>query len=211
MIRVLIAEDHGVVREGLAALIDAEPGMEVAGLARNGVEAVAEVHRLQPDVVLMDLVMPHIDGVEAIAQIVAADLSTKILVLTSFTEDDKALRAIRAGATGFLPKDSSSEELCNTIRDVHLGKLSIHSSISLRVLQQLRNPASSRDSETLSEREIDVLRLIARGLTNREIADTIAVTERTVTTHVTNILTKLQLTNRTQLAVYAVKEGLLDM
>jgi len=208
-IRVLIAEDHTVVREGLCALIEARPEMEVVGQAADGVEAVRQAHALRPDVILMDLVMPRKGGVEAIAEIKAEQPETRILVLTSFAEDQLAFEAIKAGATGYLLKDTSSRELLQAIHDVYRGELSLHPSTALKVIRALHRPAEpTQAGAALTGREVEVLKLVAQGLSNQEIGLKLGVSERTVTTHVSSILGKLHLANRTQAALYAVHEGL---
>ncbi|MGD1992725.1 MAG: response regulator transcription factor [Anaerolineae bacterium] len=208
-IRVLIVDDHAVVREGLRALIETEPGMELAGEAADGVEAVTRALALQPDVILLDLMMPRKGGIEAIGEIMQANTSARILVLTSFAEDDKVFPAIKAGALGYLLKDASPAELLQAIRDVYRGEPSMHPTIARKLMRELRRPAGLPPTEEpLTEREVEVLQLLARGLSNQEIADELVVSERTVRTHVSNILGKLHLANRTQAALYALREGL---
>lgn len=208
-IQVLIVDDHAVVREGLRALIETEPGMGLAGEATDGDEAVAQAVALQPDVILLDLMMPRKGGIEAIGEIMAADASARILVLTSFAEDDKVFPAIKAGALGYLLKDASPSELLQAIRDVCRGEPSMHPTIARKLMRELRRPAELPPTEEpLTEREVEVLQLLARGLSNQEIADELVVSERTVRTHVSNILGKLHLANRTQAALYALREGL---
>ena len=208
-IRILIADDHAIVRRGLRTLIASEDGMEVAGEAADGAHAVALARALQPDVVLMDLVMPQLSGLEAIAQIVAHNPRARILVLTSFAEDDKVFPAIKAGALGYLLKDTSPEQLLQAIYDVHRGRSSLHPSIALKVIRELNDPpALPPTASPLTPREVEVLRLVARGMTNQEIAQELVLSERTVGNHVGNILGKLHLANRTQAALYALREGL---
>lgn len=208
-IRILIADDHTIVREGLAALIETEPGMEVIGTVADGIEVVAKARLLDPDVILLDLVMPRQDGVAAITQIRRDNPDARILVLTSFSDDEKVFPAIKAGASGYLLKDSSPQELLLAIRHTHSGAMALHPTIAGRLIRGANLPEElPADEEPLSRREVEVLRLVARGLTNPEIAGKLVVSERTVSTHMTNILKKLQLANRTQAALYAHQKGL---
>jgi NarL family two-component system response regulator LiaR len=208
-IRVLVAEDHPIVREGLRTLIASEPGMALVGEAADGIEAVAKARALRPDVILMDLMMPRMSGLEAIGEIKADQPEVSILVLTSFAEEDKIFPAIRAGALGYLLKDSSPEQLLRAIRDVHRGEPSLHPTIALKMIRELDHAASqARSASPLTDREIQVLKLVAQGLTNQEIADRLVISEWTVRTHVRNILGKLHLANRTQATLYALREGL---
>ena len=211
-IRIFIAEDHAIVRQGLRALLATEADVEVVGEAANGREAVAEVARLRPDVVLMDLVLPEVDGIEATRRITAAWPDVRILVLTSFATDDKVFPAIKAGARGYLLKDSSPDDLVRAIRQVHRGESSLHPSIARKVLQELaRGSQRPPTKEPLTPREVEVLRLVARGLGNQQIADALALSEATVRTHVSTILGKLHLATRTQAALYALREGLASL
>ncbi|MBN1979053.1 MAG: response regulator transcription factor [Anaerolineae bacterium] len=210
-IRVLIVDDHAVVREGLRALIDVQPDMELVGEAADGVEAVDRACALRPDVMLLDLVMPRKGGLEAITEIKERDPDARILVLTSFAEDDKVFPAIKAGAMGYLLKDSSAPELIRAIRDVYQGEPTMHPIIARKLVRELQRPLepdTPRTEEPLSEREVEVLRLVARGLSNQEIGNILFISERTVRTHVGNILDKLHVANRTQAALYALREGL---
>ena len=208
-IRILIADDHAVVRHGLRALIATEPDMELVGEASDGVEAVDLYARLQPDVTLMDMAMPRKTGLEAICDIKRADPEARILVLTSFAEDDQVFPAIKAGATGYLLKDAAPRELLQAIRDVERGDVSLHPTIARKLVGELKRPPDLPPAEEqLTEREVQVLALVARGLSNQEIADQLFIGERTVRTHVSNILGKLHLANRTQAALYAQREGL---
>ncbi len=211
-IRVFIAEDHAIVRKGVRALLATEDGVEVVGEAADGREAVDGVAQLRPDVTLMDLAMPEIDGIEAIRRITAARPDARILVLTSFATDDKVFPAIKAGARGYLLKDSGPEELVRAIRQVHRGEASLHPGIARKVLDELSR-ASERPptAEPLTARELEVLRLVARGLGNRQIAAALGLSEATVRSHVSTILGKLHLASRTQAALYALREGLASL
>ena len=211
-IRLLIADDHTIVRKGLKVLLATEPDMQVVGEADNGVEAVEKASALKPDVILMDLVMPKMDGIEATRTITASLPGARILVLTSFAADDKVFPAVKAGALGYLLKDSSPEELLEAIRKVHRGEPSLEPSIARKVLQELSNPGQGKPTtDPLTEREMEVLRLIAQGMSNKEIAAAIFVAEWTVRSHVSNILAKLQLASRTQAALYALRSGLASL
>jgi len=211
-IRLLAADDHAVVREGLRALIDTERGMELVGEASDGDEAVGKAQALQPDVVLLDLVMPRSGGIEAIGEIRRVAPDARILVLTSFAEDDKVFPAIKAGAQGYLLKDASPAELLRAIREVYRGEPSMHPTIARKLMVELQRSSDLPPTEDpLTEREAEVLGLVAQGLTNQEIADRLYVSERTVRTHVSNILSKLHLANRTQAALYALRKGLASL
>ncbi|MFW6115718.1 MAG: response regulator [Chloroflexota bacterium] len=207
-IRILIADDHAVVREGLRALIDTEPGMDLVGEAADGLEAVEKCRALSPDVILLDLVMPRQGGIEAIREIKQENPAVRILVLTSFAEDEKVFPAIKAGAHGYLLKDSSPQELLQAVRDTYRGEPSMHPTIARRLMREIQRPSELPPAEEpLTGREAEVLGLVAQGLTNQEIADKLYVSERTVRTHVSNILGKLHLANRTQAALYALRKG----
>ena len=213
-IRVVIADDHTVVRKGLRALLATESDIEVVAEAEDGHAAVAWVERLDPDVVLIDLVMPGGDGIDAIRHILARRPDTRILVLTSFAGDDKIFPAIQAGAAGYLLKDASPEELIHAIRQVHRGESSLSPSVARKVLQEVSVPSPrSRDVSpaSLTPRELDVLRLVARGRANQAIADTLSVSEATIRNHVSAILGKLHLASRTEAALYALREGLASL
>lgn len=216
-IRLLIVDDHTVIREGLVALLGGKPDIEIVGLAADGLEAVALARRHQPDVVLLDLMMPRQDGLTTIPQLLQDRPETRILVLTSFGQDEQIFAAIKAGALGYLLKDSSAQELVRAIRDVARGELTLHPAIARRLLGEVRRlpaPESAGERsagpalEALTEREAEVLRLLAEGLSNQEIAQTLTLSERTVGAHVSHILRKLHVASRTQAALYAVREGL---
>ena len=211
-IRVLIADDHAIVRKGIRALLATEPDIQVLGEARNGSEAITLAQRLEPEVILMDLVMPEVDGITAIQHIRASLPGTCILVLTSFATDDKILPAIKAGALGYLLKDSGPEDLVRAIRQVHRGESSLHPQVARKLLEELSDTSHPLDSaEVLTEREIEVLRLVAQGRSNQDIAVALSISEATVRTHVSHILSKLRLTSRTQAALYALREGLASL
>jgi len=211
-IRVLIADDHAIVRKGIRALLATEPDIEVVGEAASGQEAIAETQRLRPDVVLMDLLMPELDGIDVIRRINQRQPETRILVRTSFATDDKIFPAIKAGALGYLLKDSSPEELAQAIHQVHRGESSLHPVIARKVLQELSRPSEHPPTpDPLTPREVEVLQLVAQGRSNQEIADLLVISETTVRTHVSNILNKLHLASRTQAALYALREGLASL
>ena len=205
-VRVLIVDDHPVVREGLRTFLELQPDLEFVGEAADGVEALDKVGQLLPDVVLMDLVMPRMDGITTIRQIKALSPSTRILVLTSFSEDDKVFPAVKAGAHGYLMKDIRPAELAEAIRSVHSGEPSLHPEIAKKLMHQLAEGEEGETREELTLRETEVLRLIAGGHSNKEIASALYISEKTVKTHVSNILQKLHLADRTQAALYAVRQ-----
>ena len=209
VISVLIVDDHTVVRDGLQALISAEPSMHVVAAVGDGIEAVEFVKKLNPDVVLMDLVMPHMDGIQATIEIKKDNPDARILILTSFAEDHQVFAAIKSGATGYLMKDSSSEELIQAIRDIYKNKPVLQPEVAKRLMLDIRSQDDqSSQTKALTDREIEILEQVALGKTNQEIADVLFVSERTVRTHITNILAKLGLSNRTQAALYALREGI---
>jgi NarL family two-component system response regulator LiaR len=211
-IQVLIVDDHPVVRWGTRALLNEAEDIEVVGEAGNGREAVEQVERLKPHIVLMDLVIPEIDGIEATREISSNYPQSRILVLTSFVSDDKVISTFKAGATGYLLKDADPGDLIKAIHEVHRGEASLHPSIARMVLKELNGAATKYPpAEALTERELKVLSLLATGLENQEIARQLGIAEVTVRTHISHILTKLQLTNRIQATLYALKEGLVSL
>jgi NarL family two-component system response regulator LiaR len=212
VIRILVADDHAVVRKGIRAMLEIVPDIEVAGEAAHGREAVAEVDKLQPDVILMDLVMPKMDGIEAIRRIKAHQPEARILVLTTFAGEEQIFPAIKAGALGYHLKDSSPEDLVQAIRQVYHGESSLHPVIARKVLQELSRPSERPPTpDPLTAREVEVLRLVAQGRGNRDIAEKLVITEATVRTHVSNIMSKLHLASRTQAALFALREGLASL
>ena len=213
-ITVLVVDDHIIVRKGIRALLATEPDIEVIGEATNGREAITQTEKLGPDIILMDLVMPELDGIEAIQHITDNNPQVRIVVLTSFATDEKVFPAIKAGALGYLLKDSAPEELVQAIRQVYRGESSLHPTIARKLLQEISRPPQPQKpptTEPLTEREVSVLKLIAQGLSNQDIADQLVISEATVRTHVSNILSKLHLASRTQAALYALREGLASL
>ncbi len=213
-INVLVVDDHLIVRKGIRALLATEPDLTVVGEATNGKEAIAQNEALHPDVILMDLVMPEMDGIDAIKHITGQNPEARIVVLTSFATDEKVFPAIKAGALGYLLKDSAPEELVHAIRQVQRGESSLHPTIARKLLQEMSRPPQPPKpptTEPLTERELAVLKLVAQGLSNQDIADDLVISEATVRTHVSNILGKLHLASRTQAALYALREGLASL
>ena len=216
-IGVLLVDDHAVVRQGLRMFIEMQPDMQVLGEGSNGLEAVELSARLNPDVILLDLLMPGMDGVEATRKIIEHFPQARVLILTSFGEDDKIFPAIRAGAQGYLLKDIQPQDLVQAIRETFQGKAQLHPDVARRLMQAVSGavpvavakPTSLlKDLQELTEREREVLELIARGLTNHEIAEKMVISEKTVKTHVSNLLDKLGLEDRTRAAIWALKHGL---
>lgn len=211
-IRVLIADDHHVVRGGIRALLETEEDIDVIDEAADGIETVLKTRSLNPDVILMDLMMPRKTGIEAIEEIKQEDPDARILVLTSYSDDEKVFAAIKAGALGYLLKETSTKELLQAIHDVYRGESSLHPAIARKLIRELNRPSNLPPAdEPLTEREIEVLVFVARGYSNQDIANALFISERTVRTHVSNILSKLHLANRTQAALYALKEGLTNL
>lgn len=208
-IRIFITDDHAIVRKGLRTLIEGESGMELVGEAADGVEASMKIPVLQPDVILMDLVMPRQGGLETIIQIKEELPDARIMVLTSFAEEEQVFAAIKAGALGYLLKDSSPDQLVQAIHDVYRGESSLHPAIALKLIRELRQPSDLPPTDDpLTDREVEVVKLVAQGLTNQEIAESLFISERTVGNHIGSILGKLHLANRTQAALYALRKGL---
>jgi NarL family two-component system response regulator LiaR len=211
-ITVVLVDDHQIVRQGVRALLETQPDITVVGEASSGEEGVRLCADQAPDAVLMDLVMPGMNGVEATRQIKQQSPRTQVIVLTSYHEDEHILPAIRAGALSYLLKDVSPAELLDAVRKAALGETTIHPRIAAKMMQALHGPGEKEDSSfaDLSRREIEVLRLIAEGMPNAAIAEALFISEKTVKSHVGNILSKLHLADRTQAAVYAWRSGLVD-
>jgi two-component system, NarL family, response regulator LiaR len=212
-IKVVIVDDHEVVRQGLRGFLEVQEDFELVGEAADGITAVEMVKKLSPDVVLMDLVMPRLDGIEAIRQIKANNPNAKVIALTSFTDDNKVFPAIQAGASSYLLKDISPNNLAEAIRAAYRGEVRLHQDITRKLMEQLASSANSSlfiKTGGLTERELEVIRLVAQGRNNIEIAHVLVISEKTVKTHISNILSKLHLDDRTQLAIFAIKNGLTD-
>jgi NarL family two-component system response regulator LiaR len=211
-IRILIADDHAMVREGIRSFIEVNPDLEVVGEAADGVEAVEQALALQPDIMLMDIMMPRLDGIGAIKRLKEEGCPARILVITSFAEDHQVFPAIKAGALGYILKDSTPQELIQAVRDVHRGEPCLDPGVARKLLGELsREPDLPPTEEPLTERELEVLKLIAQGHSNREIGEQLFLSEGTVSKHASNILGKLHLANRTQAALYALRKGIADL
>ena len=213
-IRVLIVDDHQVVRQGLRTFLELQEDILVVGEAGDGETAVELVRQLNPDIVLMDLVMPRLDGISATRQVKSFAVAVKVIALTSFTEDEQVFPAIQAGASSYLLKDVSPDELVEAIRAAYHGEARLHPDIMRKLMDQVATQTTRIQeipAENLTERELDVVRLVAQGRSNHEIAQELVISEKTVKTHISNILGKLHLADRTQLAIYAIKKGLVDL
>lgn len=209
-IRILVVDDHAIIRKGIRAVLEIVPDFELVGEAANGADAIRQDEALRPDVILMDLVMPDMDGIEAIRRIKARRAEARILVLTTFAGEKMILSAIKAGASGYHLKDSSPEVLLEAIRQVYRGEASLHPLVAREVLHELSAPPKRLPTtDPLTPRELEVLQCLAQGSENREIAETLVISEATVRTHVSNIMSKLHLASRTQAALFAIKEGLM--
>lgn len=207
-IKILVVDDHAVVRQGLRMFLSLDPDLEVIGEATNGQEALQRIGSLHPDVVLMDLLMPVMDGITAIQQARRDYPETEVIALTSVLEDASVVGAVRAGAIGYLLKDTQADELCRAIKAAHAGQVQLSPQAAARLMREIRAPESP---EKLTERETETLRLLAHGKSNKEIAQEMVISETTVKTHVSNILMKLGVPSRTQAALYAIREGLVEM
>ncbi len=208
IIQILIVDDHPVVRGGLRTMINSEPGMNVIGEACDGQQATDLTIQLNPDLILMDLVMPRKDGISAIEEIIQIIPAARILVLSSFDDEHRVLKATQAGAAGYLLKDSTPEELVVAIREVAAGQNYLPPGVVARLMRAVNAKNPDEDQEKLTERELEVLKLVAKGETNQEIGKVLNISERTVTKHMSSILGKLNFSNRTQAALYAVRLGL---
>ncbi|PEJ58338.1 DNA-binding response regulator [Bacillus sp. AFS002410] len=211
-IKILIADDHHVVRRGLIFFLNTQDGIEVIGEASNGEEALNLIKELKPDIVIMDLAMPVLDGIEATTRINNEGLAVKVMILTSFYDQDHILPAIEAGAAGYYLKDSDPDELVSAIRKIHDGEKQFHSKVTTQLVSVLTGKSEAKQEQSfqdkLTKREMDVLKEITSGKSNKEIAASLFITEKTVKTHVSNILAKTQLQDRTQLALYAIRNGI---
>jgi NarL family two-component system response regulator LiaR len=209
-IKVMIVDDHGIVRQGLKTYLDLVEDITIVAEAENGLDALEKVKQSNPDIVLMDLVMPEMDGIEATQKICGSYPGVKVIVLTSFTEDEQVFSAIKAGAVGYLLKDISPPDLAKAIQAVHSGETHLHPEITKKLMNQFVSPKSDIEitPDELTPREMEVLKLIAQGLSNKELANKLTISEKTVKTHLSSIFSKLHLSDRTQAAIYALKHNL---
>lgn len=209
MIRIMLVDDHKMVREGLKIYLSMEDDIEIVGEAENGAAAAEMAASLQPDVILMDLMMPVADGIEGTKRCLAASPSSRVIMLTSMPDDERVVPAIKAGALSYILKDVSADELAAAIRNAASGRPTLHPMAAQRMMQELSAPPRQKSGvDEISPREMEVLQLIAQGLSNKEIGERLFIGERTVKTHVSHLLEKLQLQDRTQLAIYAVQNKL---
>lgn len=210
-IRVLLVDDHLLVRQGIRSLLSQEEQIEIVSEAGDGVEATLRARQYHPDVILMDLHMPRKSGIEATREILQEEPESKILILTGFADEDDVLDVIRAGAVGYLLKDTPSKELCQAIAGIYNGRSSLHPTVATTLIREFRSPSDgAEDTPHLTARERDVLLEVSHGSSNQEIADTLMIGERTVRTHISNLMSKLHLNNRTQVALYAMRSGLIQ-
>jgi NarL family two-component system response regulator LiaR len=208
-IRLLVVDDQTVVREGLAAILTNYSDIEVIGQAADGIQAVEIIKKEKPDVVLLDMMMPNQDGLTTIPKVREVSPNTRILVVTAYAENDLVYQAIKAGALGYILKDATRDQLLQAVRDVDQGRASLQPSIAVKLIQEINHPTElTYTADPLTRRELETIRLIARGLSNQEIAEKLVVNERTIAKYVSSILDKLQLANRTQAALYALREGI---
>ncbi|HVM71406.1 MAG TPA: response regulator transcription factor [Anaerolineales bacterium] len=211
-IRLVLVDDQTMVREGQSAILANYPDIEVIGQASDGIQAIEIIKRDKPDVVLLDMVMPNQDGLTTIPKIREVSPNTRILVVTGYAENDRVYQAIKAGALGYILKDATRDQLLQAIRDVDQGRASLQPSIAVKLIQEINHPTELQyTADPLTRRELETIRLIARGLSNQEIAEKLVVNERTIAKYVSSILDKLQLANRTQAALYALREGITDL
>jgi len=213
-IRVLIVDDHQIVRQGLRNFLELNEDIAVIGEAADGIGALESATELKPDVILMDLVMPRMDGITATMEIKKKNPEVMVIALTSFTEDDKVIPAIQAGACSYLLKDVSPDDLVEAIRAAAKGEARLHPDVTRKLMQQVSKPTPAQKGSLpaeITDRELDVIRLVAQGKSNQEIASELVISEKTVKTHMSNIFSKLELVDRTQLAIYAIKNNLVNL
>ncbi len=210
MIRILLADDHEMVRIGVSAYLQTQPDMEVVDEAANGNEAVEKALALRPDIILMDMVMPEMNGAEATAEIIRQWPEAKIVIVTSFLDDDKVYPALEAGAISYILKTSNAKRIAEAIRDTLKGQTVLEPEVTSKMMQKMRSGNGHRLHDDLTERELEILLLLAKGKTNQEIADDLFIALKTVKTHVSNLLSKLEVQDRTQAVIYAFKNSLVE-
>ncbi|MFC5605106.1 response regulator [Sporosarcina koreensis] len=210
MIRILLADDHEMVRIGVSAYLQTQPDMEVVDEAVNGKEAVEKALALRPDIILMDMVMPEMNGAEATAEIIKQWPEAKIVIVTSFLDDDKVYPALEAGAISYILKTSNAKRIAEAIRDTLKGQTVLEPEVTSKMMQKMRSGNGHRLHDDLTERELEILLLLAKGKTNQEIADDLFIALKTVKTHVSNLLSKLEVQDRTQAVIYAFKNDLVE-